>query len=92
MAAGATAAMFGASRCGTTAGIARHRAAVTGGNGGGEDGKLFDQLLRAALRTGGLAFPLGGADELFKIFYALRAMKFVEWHEVNLTGFLLAVQ
>ena len=79
--------MPGARGRGTTTGIARHRAATAGGNGGGKDGKFLDQLLRAAMRTSGLTFPPGGADKLFKIFRALRAMKFIEWHKRILPDF-----
>ena len=79
--------MPGAGRRGTTAGIAWHRTTVAGGNGGGKDGKFLNQFLRAAMRTGSLAFPLGGADELFEILHALGTMKFIKWHGVILPGF-----
>ena len=87
MAAGAAAAMPGAGRRGAAAGIARHRAAVADGDGGGEDGKFLDQFFCAAMRTGGLAFPPGRAHELFEIFRAPGAMKFVEWHDAILPSF-----
>ena len=87
MAAGATATMFGTRRCGTTTGVAWHRAAVAGSDGGSEDRKFLHQFLCAALRASGLTLPLGRADKLLKIFHALRTMKFVEWHSVILFGF-----
>ena len=79
--------MPGAGWRGTTAGVARHRTTVASGNGGGKDRKFLNQFLCAALWTGGLTFPLGGADELFEILNALGTMKFVEWHGVILPGF-----
>lgn len=87
MTAGAATAMTGACRCGAAAGVARHRAAGAGSDGGGENGKFLDQFLRAALRARGLAFPFGGADELFEILRTFGTMKFVKWHGVILPVF-----
>jgi hypothetical protein len=55
----------------------------TAGTGGGEGGKFFCELLRAAMRTFGI-LPVGRADEDFAVALAGFAMEFVDWHEGKL--------
>ena len=50
---------------------------------GGEGGKLFLNLRRAAMRAFG-SDPIAGADEDFAVPLAFPAMKFVNWHDGKL--------
>jgi hypothetical protein len=55
------------------------RVRIVAGTGGSEGGKLFVEPRGAAVRTFRAA-PLGGADEDFRITFALGAMEFVDRH------------
>ena len=51
----------------------------SGRAGGGKGGKLFRQLLRAAMRAFGV-FPVARADQQFAVLSALHTMKLVDRH------------
>ena len=69
-----------AATTGPRTGRAAGRRGSIAGHLGGEHGKSLAQFFRAAMRTGGFPFPLGGTHEEFEILFTLAADKFVEWH------------
>jgi len=51
------------------------------GAGCGENGELLLQFGRTTVRAMGLAFPVGRANENFRVLVAVRASKLVDRHD-----------